>query len=129
MSDSILKRYTIGILITMLMAYIFYSSGVMLQIVLSTINSLEPKILRISSLIFFALSSSYLLAELRAKKRSLFGVFEILIGICIILYKSLNPPDRITELYFAIITGGFLLMVKGYDDIDQGRSQNRTINN
>lgn len=115
------KRYFIGIVMTMIMAYIFYAMGVTWGKVYTIISSWTPNFFKATSTLIFIVSGAYVFYELRIKNRSIFGIIEALTGASIIFYKMFISSIISIESFFTIMTAGFLLIVKGYDDIDQGK--------
>jgi drug/metabolite transporter (DMT)-like permease len=115
------KRYFIGIVMTMIMAYVFYAMGVTWGKFYEIISSWTPNFFKAISTLFIIVSGAYVFYELRIKNRSIFGIFEALTGASIIFYKMSISSIRSVESFFTIMTAGFLLIVKGYDDIDQGK--------
>lgn len=119
--NSKLKRYLIGVVMTMIMAYMFYAMGVTFGEFYTMINTWTPIIFKILNTLILIITGGFLLFELRIKHRSIFGIIEAMIGASIILYKLHISSEKSVESFFTIMTSGFLLIVKGYDDIDQGK--------
>jgi hypothetical protein len=127
--DNKFKRILFGVFITMIIAYMFYAIGVTITDLSKLISNWQPNIFKVLGVLMLAVSGSYAAYELRLKHRTKFGVFEVLTGFSILFYKMMYTPEKTTELFFTIITAGILLMVKGYDDIDQGKIEKEQLTN
>lgn len=80
--------------------------------------------------IILTLSLGIALFVFRLKRRALYGLTEVIVGVVVAVYRVSAAPlgSSITnpDLYLAVLTAGIYLIVRGLDNIHQGLSTKPT---
>lgn len=80
-----------------------------------------------SAIAVYVLVGGAVLFWFREKARRCYGATEVIVGMAIAAYKIPQTPD-IQETFIIAMTGGLYLVVRGLDNIKQGKGSDLVIN-